>query len=91
MNNELNPNVFAFSLASVLSIIYILCAVIFALFPEAALTLFQNMFHGIDLAKIAIDNISFGSVLIGLVEIIISSLIFGWLFALFYNYLADRK
>ena len=43
------------------------------------------MFHGIDIAQIAKADMALGGVVIGLIEIVLASLILGWLFAKIYN------
>ena len=85
MAEKLNPKRVALSLAIVSSIFYIVCALLVVIAPDFTTKLFGNLFHGIDITQIATTNISFGSVLIGLVQIIIYTLIVGWLFALIYN------
>ena len=77
--NKLNTKKVALSLAIVSAIFYIACALLIAIAPDFTLNLFSNLFHGIDLSKIASASISFGSALIGLVEIIVYALIAGWL------------
>lgn len=88
MANKLNPKAVAFALAKVSGIIYIVCAILIAIAPEAALSLFGSMFHGINIELIAQKSISPSSTIIGFIEIVIGSLITGWLFAWFYNKIA---
>jgi len=85
MADKLNPKRTALSLAIVAGIFYIACATLFVIIPETTLKFFNNMFHGIDMTQIAKTSISLGSAIIGFVEITISSLIAGWLFAVVYN------
>ncbi len=85
MNDKLNTKRVALSLAIVSAIFYIACALLIAIAPDFTMNLFSNLFHGIDITQTADTSISLGSTFIGLVEIIVYSLIAGWLFALIYN------
>ena len=85
MKNEINTKKFALSLTIVSAIFYIACALFIVIAPNFTRWLFNNLFHGLDITKIASASISFGSMLIGLVEVIVYALIAGWLFAIIYN------
>ena len=85
MAEKLNPKRVALSLAIVSSILYIACALFVVIAPDFTTKLFSNLFHGIDITQIATTNISFVSVLSGLIQIIVYTLIAGWLFAWIYN------
>ena len=85
MNNKLNAKRVALSLAIVSAILYIACALLITIAPNLTIGLFGKIFHGLDITQIADISVSFGSTLIGLVEIIIYALIAGWLFAWVYN------
>lgn len=86
MPTQLSPKIVALSLAIVSAILSIACALLLKLAPEATVSVFGSIFHGIDITKIA-TPVTLSGVLIGLVVIIILSSIVGWLFALIYNYL----
>ncbi len=90
MASKLNPKLVSLSLAAVSGVWYILCALIFVAAPTTGLNLFSYIFHGIDITQIAQTSVSFTSILIGLVEIVLWSLLAGWLFAVIYNYLATK-
>ena len=90
MPEKLNTKVVSFSLAIISGIVYILCAIFFAIAPQGTLNVFKYIFHGIDITKIAGTPVSFGNTLIGFVGIILFSLIIGWLFATIYNYLLNK-
>ena len=85
MSDKLNTKKVALSLAVVSAILYIACALFIAIAPNLAIKLFSNLFHGIDITKITNTSISLGSILFGLIEIIVYALIAGWLFAWIYN------
>ena len=90
MTDRLNPKVVAFSLAGVSAISYVACATLFAIAPLATLGFFKNMFHGVDITKIAVTNVSLENTITGFVAVTLLSLAFGWLFAVLYNYLLAR-
>ena len=85
MADKLNAKRVALSLAVVSAVLYIVCVLLIAVAPDFTINLFSNLFHGIDITQIANTSISFGSTLLGLIEIIIYTLIAGWLFAWMYN------
>jgi len=89
MAEKLNAKVVSLSLASVSGILSLLCALLIAIAPEAAVKFFGSIFHGIDIAKIAIP-ITPSGVLIGLIAVVIVALITGWLFAVIYNYALEK-
>lgn len=85
MAEKLNPKVVSFSLAFVSGIVYILCAIFFTIAPQTTLNISKYMFHGIDITKIANTPIPWSDTIIGFIEIVMFSLILGWLFATIYN------
>jgi len=90
MAEKLNAKVVSFSLAIFSGIIYFLCALLFAITPDGTLNFFKEMFHGVDISKIARTQVSLGSTVTGFFEIVVFSLIAGWLFAAIYNYLLNK-
>ena len=90
MVEKLNAKIVSFSLAIFSGIVYFLCALLFAITPDGTLNLFKEMFHGVDITKIARTGISLSSTIIGFIEIVIFSLIVGWLFAAVYNYMLNK-
>lgn len=90
MANKLNPKVVSSSLAAVFGILSLACALLLAVAPTASLNFFGSIFHGIDISKIAVP-VTLSGVLTGLIAIIIVAFVGGWLFAIIYNYLSDRK
>jgi len=89
--DPLNPRVVSLSLAFVFGIVYLVCALLFVLFPIGMMFATSTMFHGFDMMAIARTNtIGFGNVLFGLIEIIILGLLIGWLFAVIYNILLKK-
>ena len=84
--HELNPMLVGKTLAAVSGIFYLACAGVFAVAPDFAMSLFVNVFHGIDISKIASGPVSLGNTIVGFVEILIYAYLAGWLFAKVYNY-----
>lgn len=70
-------------------VMYLLCAIAFALAPGLALAAVRNLFHGINISPIA-KPVVWSTVFVGLIEIMVYTAIAGWLFAVIYNY-ASRK
>ena len=85
MKEKLSPKAAAFALAGVSGLLYLVCAILIAIAPEATIKFFGNLFHGINLETIAQQSISFSSAVVGFVEILIGSLVTGWIFAKMYN------
>ena len=86
----LNPKVVSLSLASVFGIVYIVCALLFALFPLGMMVATSTLFHGFNMMAIAGTNMMLGSVVLGLIEMVILGLLVGWLFAVVYNALLEK-
>lgn len=85
MTENLSQKRVALTLAIISGMLYIVCAVLFAVAPELTLKFFSKIFHGIDITRIASTTIPLSSTLIGFAEIVVFSLIVGWLFAVIYN------
>ena len=85
MTDKLNEKKVAFSLAGTSGIIYIICAVLIAIFPTGAMKAFGFLFHGIDISKISNASVTFASTILGLIEIVALSIIVGYIFTIIYN------
>lgn len=79
---ELNKNKFAFSAAGVMGIWYLICALLVAVAPDLAGTLFSWMVH---LVNLETASIAWGTFFAGLVEILILSYVTGWVFSWLHN------
>ncbi|MBS3095333.1 hypothetical protein J4231_01515 [Candidatus Woesearchaeota archaeon] len=90
MASKLNPKVVSLSFASVAAIWYVACAAFVLIFPDSAISVFGNIFHGIDISQIATSSITAGGLVIGLIEVTIGSLLTGWIFAEIYNYFSGK-
>jgi hypothetical protein len=83
---KLHPWPPAAAMTTTVSLVYVVCAALFALFPRTALNFFGSWFHGIDLVKIASETtITLSSFLVGLVGIAIFTMVFTTVFVLVYN------
>lgn len=86
-NNTLHyvhPTGLAFGLTA--GLVYALCAAFVALWPTKTLNFFNNWFHGIDLTKILVTpQITLGSFIIGLLEVIVAAYLVGAFYAWAYN------
>lgn len=79
----LNPKSCGCATAAITVIVYILCIALFAVAPEAAYNLGQQLFHGVQMSSQS--NLTFGSAVFGLIFWLVSSYVTGWLFAVIYN------
>ena len=89
--NRLNPLALGISAAITFAILYVACALTFALAPDAALEFFNAWVHGIDLPVLkpaAGKALTLGVFLYGLVGIAVTSFVAGFLLAFFYNLLS---
>ncbi len=73
---------FVLSITSFAAILYLICAILVLIAPQTTLKIFANLFHGVDLTKIAkIPAVS--EAVIGLITVIIfaaiSAAIFVWI------------
>lgn len=73
------------------AIIYIVCRVAIALFPDLAMTIAQSWFHGLEISKVSGWSLSLGSFILGLVTISAGAWLVGYAFAVLYNYFLKNK
>jgi len=90
MADKISPRIVSLSLATVSGTVYVLCAIFIAIAPQTALSLSKDLFHGIDITQIARTTVTLGSTVAGFVEIIVLSLLVGWVFAVIYNYISIK-
>ena len=81
-----DPKATANASAVTVAIIYIVCRIGIALFPDLGMTIAQSWFHGIQLTQISELNLSLGSFVLGLTTSTIGAWLIGYLFAKLYNY-----
>ena len=86
---KLNWKVVSLALASVGGVLSLLCAAIIMIWP-GSLKYLGAIFHGIDMTAIAKTDVSFGSVILGFVEVVIIGAITGAVFAWLYNYFSEK-
>lgn len=87
---KLKPNVVSWSLASIASLVYVFCVLLVFIAPEITINFFKYIFHGIDITQIASYDLQPLGIIIGFIEVVAFSFIFGWYFAKIYNYI-DKK
>ena len=85
MKNELKPGKVGIALGIVFAIVSLICAILFAIIPEFISGLGNNLFHGLDLTQMTKSSISWGGVIIGVIEVFIIGFVGGWLFGVIYN------
>ncbi|MDO8740758.1 MAG: DUF5676 family membrane protein [Candidatus Woesearchaeota archaeon] len=86
---KLNVKTTALTLAIVGGVLSLACAAIIAIWP-GSLKYLGAIFHGIDLTAIAKTSVSIGSVILGLIEVVVIGAIVGALFAWLYNYFNEK-
>ena len=77
------PNVLAVTTA----IVFILCRVLVGLFPDASFAIAQSWFHGIEISKLGVWNLTMQSFVLGLVSATITAWIVGYIFTKTYKLL----
>ena len=86
-----DPKATAAAVATTVGVIYVICALSIILFPDFAMGVAQSWFHGIDITRIQVFNITVGSFFYGLVTAIIGGGLVGWCFAHCYNYFLKQR
>lgn len=81
---KLNAHAAGSSCAAVVGILYVICAVAYALAPSATLAFFNLLLHGLDLRKVA-ATMTWGGVIGGLIISVVGAYALTWLWATWYN------
>ena len=86
-SQNLAPVRFGGALAATAAVIYAVCALAVALWPDGALDFFNAWFHGIDFGPLKAGRKPFttGIFVYGLAGVAITAFVSGALFAAFYN------
>ena len=83
---QINNQGFALAAAGVMGVIYIVCAIFVALWPNFALQLLGWLVHLVNVEKFAGDVvITFGGFLAGLAQVVIYAYAGAWLIAWLHN------
>ena len=83
---QINKNGFALAAGGAMGIIYVVCAVFIALWPNFALQLFGWLVHLVNVEKFAGDvAITFGGLIAGLSQAVVYAYIGAWLVAWLHN------
>lgn len=88
MNHE--PNATANATAVTVAVIYVVCAAAVVILPDLAMTVAQSWFHGLDLSKISVLNVTLGSFILGLITSTAGAWLIGYVFASAYNYFSKK-
>ncbi len=82
----LNRQKLALASAATFGVAYLVCAVFVIVAPDFALQLLGWVAHIVNVDKFAGDvAITFGGVVVGLIEVVVYAYLVAWLFAWFYN------
>lgn len=85
----IHPTGLAFALTA--GVVYVVCAILVALWPQQSISFFGSWFHGVDLTKIAVaPQITIVSFVVGLISVIIFAYLVGALYAWAYNTCTDH-
>ncbi len=87
MNMELNKNKFALAAMVTMGVWYLVCALLVALVPDLAMTLFSWMVH---LVNLQAAELTWPTFFAGLVEIVALSYLTGWVFAAAHNWAVKK-
>mgnify|MGYP001577000817 CR=1 FL=1 len=83
---KINAKGFAKAVAGIMGLVYAVCDVFVALWPDFALQLFGWLVHLVNVDKFAGDvTMTFGGFLAGLAQVVIYSYIVAWLVARLHN------
>ncbi len=85
-----DPNATANASAITIGVVYVVCRIAIALFPDLTMAIAQALFHGLVLNNSSSWNLSFGSFVLGLVTSVVGTWLIGYLFARLYNYFLKR-
>lgn len=79
---QLQKNQFAMAAAGTMGLVYIVCAIVVAVAPNVAMTLFSWLTH---LVSLDTAEITFSSFLGGILQVIIYTYLLAWFFAGLHN------
>ena len=70
--------------------VYVACRILVGLFPDAAFTVAQSWFHGIELQKLGGWSLTWESFFLGLISSTAFAWAVGWCFAHCYNWFVKK-
>lgn len=91
--DRLNPWIIGAAATITFSIVFTVCALAVALFPDGTVSFFNAWFHGLDLNLLKPPGgrpLTFGQFFYGLVGVAATSFVVGTLFAAVYNLIRPR-
>ncbi|OGY43061.1 MAG: hypothetical protein A2729_03790 [Candidatus Buchananbacteria bacterium RIFCSPHIGHO2_01_FULL_39_14] len=88
---QINTQGFALATAGVMAIIYLLCTLVVALWPNLALQLFGSLIHLVNLEKAVDIRLTSAGFISGLLQAVIYTYIGAWLVAWLHNKFCQAK
>lgn len=85
-----NPKATANAVGVTTAIVFVVCRILVGLFPDLSFAIAQSWLHGIQLTKLEAWDLSFPSLLLGLISSAITAWIIGYIFAIIYNSFAKK-
>lgn len=76
------------ALALTTAIIFVLCRILVGLFPDAFFAIAQSWFHGIELNKLGVWNLTMSSFILGIISSTVTAWIVGYIFIKVYRLFA---
>ena len=76
------------ALAVTTAIVYAVCRLLVGLFPDASFAVAQSWFHGIALSKLGTWDLTFGSLILGIISSSVTVWIIGYIFIKVYRLFA---
>ncbi|MBI2598612.1 hypothetical protein HYW40_00075 [Candidatus Curtissbacteria bacterium] len=86
---KLNELGFANASAAITAVVYVVCSLAVALFPQASKAVGQSWFHGMDISLIWTGSPR-GNFFLGFITAVIGMWLTGWAFAWLYNRFAKK-
>ncbi|KKQ21285.1 hypothetical protein A2999_00735 [Candidatus Wolfebacteria bacterium RIFCSPLOWO2_01_FULL_38_11] len=88
---EFNKQKFSLAASGTMGIIYLVCAIFSYFWPDLVIKVFGYLVHAVNLEKfVGGAQMTFTGFIIGLIQILVYSYIFSWIFVSLYNWLLKR-
>lgn len=84
------PTIIAKAAAATTATVYIICATVFVVIPDFAMSIAKSWFHGIDITAFGASEVTISSFFLGFVTAIITGWLIAYLFAWFSNVFAKK-
>lgn len=73
------------ALAVTTAVVFVVCRLLVGLFPDLSFAIAQSWFHGIELSKLSVENLTLASFVVGLVSSTITAWLVGYVFTMVYK------